>query len=1131
MAEDDSTTAVLEPADETADTGRDLNAQTPPDPQQPVPPDSDTSSDNQQKSAFRQIRVGKDHAFVVNGQQVALFDAPAKARGKAEIVLPGYHLNIYDQVFLRVGQSRYAPVNLHRAYGDTESISFNLPDFDKLLKEGDPLWIELVSSASPEASGTLFPYVIYTQQKEEEGGEAGGAESTAKKSKKTESEEKAGAGAAGGLGSLAVAAGGEALSGVLSLSSNKSDAGKQQRPLKDRLKEALRKGDRKAIKESIDEAKKNKDTKTLKELSGEYMGPAERYMFDEALGDLGVLDFSPRPVSGPGFEQAVAGGGEAGGGEGEERVVSVAGSEGVGHEVGHRVVAQGATTTARTLSESATVSGRQTLSTSGTAEVSVYGTQSSTASGSVSAKTQSEVSGEVEAEQSANIQQTISGQTGGGQVGARVSVQSETELEQQTENEAKVVAQGQTGGRSVQGKTEVTNRTAARVGQEVKSASPQPEMEMEAEAEMSASVSGNGIGSVPNEAGTIKTSAFSDKPGRATGGGGAGVQATVTQEAGGGGRGPAEASVTSTAQYGVAPLSQGSTIRADIQIPGSAPSGVRVTASIPKPSGRPAVLQGEIEQAGSKSAAGQHDGIGVQASGEEEIGARLKEKNEGPEEEQAVLAQIPEEAKRLVATFKAQSAGANGKRPGAAPKLGRTVSVPTDEEVGGKVGGPAKAPPQSGQKSSGLDGIQPGAAQPEAEPAAPDGKNGSPRGVARDRVAAGAGQAANELGRANEGLAPALPPKTNAEPGQAPEQEPGLEPETAAEKDGQPGEAKSADEKQENEEEAQAQQQQQAAQQQNQVASALRQAKLDDESLKKVTKEANLALDKFLMEGVEMVWAGAIETFGLTVLLGAIIGDFLWMFKNSIIRGVLKPLLRTEFLKKKAEQIAKQIKISVKVKLNILAMNLIVAAAVMLVLFILFVLLWVGCNYPPGITRLSYRFSVVGLAGGSSICESLDSATSGFTGFAGGDSGGGGASGSWACQALTSGDASVQNLSNTCFGANASKASAIAGAESGGVTTSESSVDKCTVDGSVVSFGLFQINISAQNNFAGLNCRSAFDKMYTAQTKNCRVINKPLYDQCVAAAKDAQKNIQQACQISGNGTNWSLWGANQKCGF
>ncbi len=1124
MAEDDSTTAVLEPADETADTGRDLNAQTPPDPQQPAPPDSDTNSDKQQKSAFRQIRVGKDSAFVVNGQQVALFDAPTKARARAEIVLPGYHLNIYDQVFLRVGQSRFAPVNLHRAYGDTESISFNLPDFDKLLKEGDPLWIELVSSASPEASGTLFPYVIYTQQKEEEGGEAGGAESAAKKSKKTESEEKAGAGAAGGLGSLAVAAGGEALSGVLGLSSNKGDAGQKQLPLKDRLKEALRKGDRKAVKELIDEAKKSKDTKTLKELSGEYMGPAERYMFDEALGALGVLDFSPRPVSGPGVGQASAGGGEAGGGE---DVVSAAG----GGEAGHGVVAQGTTTAARTLSESSTISGRQTLNASGTAEVSAYGTQSSTVSGSVSAKTQAEVSGKVESKQSVNTQQTISGQTGGGQVGARVSVQSETELEQQTEDEVKVAAQGQTGSRSVQGKTEVTNRTTARVGQDVKSASPQPEMEAETEAEVSASVPGNRTGPVPNEAGTVKTSAFSDKPGRAAGGGGAGVQATITQEAGEGGRGPAEASVTGTAQYGIPPLSQGSTIRADIQVPGSAPSGVRVTASMPKPLGRPSALQGRIEQAGGKSAAGRRDGAGIQTSGEEEIGARLKEKSEGPEEDQAVLAQIPEEAKRLVATFKAQSAGGNGKRPGAAPNLGRTISVPTDEEVRGKVGGPAKTPPQSGQKSPGLDGVQPAAAQPESEPATPDGKNGPPRGVVRDRIAAGAGQAANELGRANEGLAPALPPKTDEQPGQAPEQEPGLEPEAAAQKDGQPGEAGSADEKQENEEEAQAQQQQQAAQQQNQIASALRQAKLDDESLKKVTKDANVALDKFLMEGVEMVWAGAIETFGLTVLLGAIIGDFLWMFKNSIIRGVLKPLLRTEFLKRKAEQIAKQIKISIKVKLNILAMNLIVAAAVMLVLFILFVLLWVGCNYPPGITRLSYRFSVVGLAGGSSICQSLDSATSGFTGFAGGDSGGGGASGSWACQALTSGDASVQNLSNTCFGANASKASAIAGAESGGVTTSESSVDKCTVDGSVVSFGLFQINISAQNNFAGLNCRSAFDKMYTAQTKNCRVINKPLYDQCVAAAKDAQKNIQQACQISGNGTNWSLWGANQKCGF
>ena len=201
-------------------------------------------------------------------------------------------------------------------------------------------------------------------------------------------------------------------------------------------------------------------------------------------------------------------------------------------------------------------------------------------------------------------------------------------------------------------------------------------------------------------------------------------------------------------------------------------------------------------------------------------------------------------------------------------------------------------------------------------------------------------------------------------------------------------------EEQEQEEVAELQQEQQAADQQNRVAQALRQAKIDDESLKKVVKEANLALDQFLMEGVELVWAGAIETFGLTVLLGAIIGDFLWLFKGSIIKGVLKPLLRAEYLKTKAEQIEKKIKISVKVKLNITAMNAIVAAAVMLLLFILFVFLWVGCNYPPVVTKLSYKFSVVGLAGGASICESLDNVASNFS-FSGGSSGGAGASDSW----------------------------------------------------------------------------------------------------------------------------------------
>ncbi len=135
-----------------------------------------------------------------------------------------------------------------------------------------------------------------------------------------------------------------------------------------------------------------------------------------------------------------------------------------------------------------------------------------------------------------------------------------------------------------------------------------------------------------------------------------------------------------------------------------------------------------------------------------------------------------------------------------------------------------------------------------------------------------------------------------------------------------------------------------------------------------------------------------------------------------------------------------------------------------------------------------------------------------------------------ACAPVRSGPASAANLQNTCFGANADKAAGIANAESGGDPFAESRVDVCRPQGDSVSWGLFQINISA-HRVGNLNCPAAFDRRYTGSNPNCTVTNRALYDQCVQAAQDPATNIQTACRISNNGTNWSAWGANRICGF
>jgi hypothetical protein len=163
-----------------------------------------------------------------------------------------------------------------------------------------------------------------------------------------------------------------------------------------------------------------------------------------------------------------------------------------------------------------------------------------------------------------------------------------------------------------------------------------------------------------------------------------------------------------------------------------------------------------------------------------------------------------------------------------------------------------------------------------------------------------------------------------------------------------------------------------------------------------------------------------------------------------------------------------------------------------------------------------------------------------------GTSSGGGGS----CQAPTVGPATASALAQSCFGTNASNAAMISGKETGGTSNLGSTVDICQDQNgnkisytgqyssyskgyASVSWGLFQINISAHpivtSNGTSLPCPSAFSSMYTGTNKKCTITNMTLYEQCVGAAIDAATNINNACLISNNGTNWSQWG--NECGF
>lgn len=125
------------------------------------------------------------------------------------------------------------------------------------------------------------------------------------------------------------------------------------------------------------------------------------------------------------------------------------------------------------------------------------------------------------------------------------------------------------------------------------------------------------------------------------------------------------------------------------------------------------------------------------------------------------------------------------------------------------------------------------------------------------------------------------------------------------------------------------------------------------------------------------------------------------------------------------------------------------------------------------------------------------------------------------------GDCSQENLS--CFGDQAKNASIVCNAESGGSSKVGSGTDKC--GGQSASWGLMQINVTC-HNIDGLNCSGAVSCCYDGRScdqSNCSVTNPIVFNQCVSAATDPQKNIQYACSLYGS-QGFKPWGAAKKCG-
>ena len=176
--------------------------------------------------------------------------------------------------------------------------------------------------------------------------------------------------------------------------------------------------------------------------------------------------------------------------------------------------------------------------------------------------------------------------------------------------------------------------------------------------------------------------------------------------------------------------------------------------------------------------------------------------------------------------------------------------------------------------------------------------------------------------------------------------------------------------------------------------------------------------------------------------------------------------------------------------------------------------------------------SLIVNSGGLDVClkqsgslTALDQATS-TPGTVTGLSPAGSYTGSGSCVIPPTGPCAPSNL--TAFGGAASQAAQICQAESTGNPGLASGVDKLPT-GEPVSFGLFQINLTA-NPVGGLACPSAFSGVYKQSTPNVTITNQNLYDQCVTAAKDPNKNIDEAVKIyQAAGNSWKPWGTHTKC--
>jgi hypothetical protein len=180
--------------------------------------------------------------------------------------------------------------------------------------------------------------------------------------------------------------------------------------------------------------------------------------------------------------------------------------------------------------------------------------------------------------------------------------------------------------------------------------------------------------------------------------------------------------------------------------------------------------------------------------------------------------------------------------------------------------------------------------------------------------------------------------------------------------------------------------------------------------------------------------------------------------------------------------------------------------------------------YDPSTAKFGPWNSILASSGTASDCLAVQPTPSSLPGLLAPSNGAGGSgqgvaasSGTGSGTQNNNGQCTASNLSST-FGNNAAAMSCVTKYEDTSCNPSEPSGVDIGADGKPVSFGLFQVNISATNlsqypacetavGGQTLNCTQAFSGgVYTASNHSTRVSNPNLYSTCVTAASNPSCN-------------------------